>query len=530
STDVALSWPTCKLSHPDLYPLDVAAYVLTQGRSSRLAQRIVYGEPLALSVDSASYTPHYVEGTFVVFASCPPQNVDKASEAILEEVNRLKTELISPSELAKAKKQKASELIFGRQTVADAADSMARSYLSTGDPLFDEHYVKKIQEVTAEQIRDAAQRYFVADRLSTILILPKGEKDEAEIVAAKADESEIQRHVLDNGLKVLIKRHANLPLVNIQAYALGAALTERKEQAGLGSLLALTLDKGTKNYDAKQIAEFFDSRGGTFGMSSGRNTIYGSATVMKEDYQEALTILAECVVSPTFPEDEFAKMKTQMLSSIDRRAASAQAEIFELFSDQLPATTPYRIVQGGKKETVAQLTVEDCRKSHAESFVPQNMVVAVFGDIDPKEALALVKQRFGGMKKTKSFKPVEFKRDNSLKANIVKHLQTKKKTGVVMMGFPQASIFDKEDYAALMVLDAVTSGYGYPGGWLHNELRGEGRVYFVHAFQITGPAPGYFAILAQTQPETVGEVVGRIQKNLEKAKAGKITDEEFDTA
>ncbi len=55
-------------------------------------------------------------------------------------------------------------------------------------------------------------------------------------------------------------------------------------------------------------------------------------------------------------------------------------------------------------------------------------------------------------------------------------------------------------------------------------------MYYVHAFQITGPAPGYFAVLAQTLPEKVDEVVKRILTNIDKAKAGKIGEDEFHIA
>jgi zinc protease len=77
------------------------------------------------------------------------------------------------------------------------------------------------------------------------------------------------------------------------------------------------------------------------------------------------------------------------------------------------------------------------------------------------------------------------------------------------------------------VLDAIMSGYNYPGGWLHNELRGAGLVYYVHAFQIAGPAPGYFAILSQTQPSHIDEVLQRISANVERAVEGRISEEEF---
>ena len=96
------------------------------------------------------------------------------------------------------------------------------------------------------------------------------------------------------------------------------------------------------------------------------------------------------------------------------------------------------------------------------------------------------------------------------------------------MGYAGPSIFDKEDYAAMVVLNTIMSGYSYPGGWLFNELRGEGLVYDVHATQMTGPVPGYFVVLAQTEPEKIDEAVGRILKNMDKAKAGKIDGDEFD--
>jgi zinc protease len=101
---------------------------------------------------------------------------------------------------------------------------------------------------------------------------------------------------------------------------------------------------------------------------------------------------------------------------------------------------------------------------------------------------------------------------------------------MVMLGFPGPSIFEERDYAAMIVLDAITSGYSYPGGWLHTELRGEGLVYGVHAFQLTGPAPGFFTVMAQTTPEKLSEVIARIQINMERARAGQITPEEFETS
>ncbi len=82
----------------------------------------------------------------------------------------------------------------------------------------------------------------------------------------------------------------------------------------------------------------------------------------------------------------------------------------------------------------------------------------------------------------------------------------------------------------MTVLTTILSGYGYPSGWLHHELREAGLVYSVQAFEMTGPAPGYFTVISQTQPDKVGEVVSRIRGDIERAKLGKITADEFAAA
>jgi len=522
--DLAFAWPTVKLSHSDLYALDVAAYILTEGDSSRMVRRLKYDEQLVLSVNSASYTPHYVHGCFACFASATPKNWERASEEIPRDVYRLRDELVTPAELAKAKKQKAAELVFGQQTVQQAADSLGRNFLSTGDPLFDNAYVENIQKVTAEQVRDVARRYFVPGKLNRVIIAPPGGAPEPKASASGGAEGDVRVERLENGVRVLLKRHSHLPMVNIRAYTIGAALVDTPETAGRAALVGAMLDKGTATKTADQIAQYFDSIGGSFSTSAGRFTVYASVTVLKADFAQAASVFAECFTQPTFPDEEFQKVKTLALGAIVRRAASPHAEIFEAFADTLPATTPYHLVQGGKKETVEPLTAADLKAYHAEYFVPQNMIVTVFGDIEVEQALGIVREKFGALKPAQDFRPIQFDRPNAISETIEHHKKTAKQTGMVVLGYPSVSIFDEEDYAAMTILDAMTSGYSYPGGWLHNELRGEGLVYFVHAIQMAGPARGYFVVLAQTQPEKIDELVERIRKNIARVVEGNFDD------
>ncbi|NQT36050.1 MAG: insulinase family protein [Planctomycetes bacterium] len=528
--DIVLAWPTVKLSHDDLYALDVASYILSQGDSSRLVRRMKYDRQLALSVTSSSYTPHFVRGWFGVMISSPKETWEEASAEALRGVYQLREELVTPVELEKAKKQKAAELVFGQQTVQQAADSLGRNLLSAGDPLFDHQYVKKIQEVTAEQVRDVARRYFLADRLNRVVIAPPGGAGKADGGETAGGEEPIRMVRLSNGVRVLLKRHPHLPMVNIQAYVMGGSLVDAPQTAGRSALLGSMLDKGTADHTAHQIAEYFDSIGGSFSTRGGRNTVYAKATVLREDFPKAAALLAECFTRPTFPDVEFQKVQHLALGAIARRADSPQSEIFEVFYDNLPPDSPYHVNQGGKVETVQRLSAGDLRAYHAKYFVPENMIVTVFGDVDPDAALALVEKQFGKLRPAPDAEPIDFGRDNTIAETIERHKQVGKPTGMVLLGYAGTSVLDKEDYAALTLLDAIMSGYSYPGGWLHNELRGAGLVYYVHAFQMTGPAPGFFAIMAQTQPDKVEEVVARIRKNVARAQAGEITADEFQAA
>ncbi len=525
--DFVFAWPTVKLSQKDMYALDVAAYILGEGESSRLVRNLRYDKQLALAISTTSETPSYVRGFFAVTGVCHPEKYQDVVAEIQSEIKRLQTELVAPTELAKAKTQKASELIFGRQTVEQAALSLGRNFLTTGDPLFDEKYAENVQKVTAEEVRDVALRYLAPSKQNRIAIFPPGKSPKLASQSSQSGESDIKFVTLPNKVRVLVKRQSNLPLVNIQIATLGGATADTEATAGRASLFASMLDQGTPDRGARQIAEYFDSIGGQFSTTGGRFSVLASATVLKKDFDEASKLFADCVLHPTFPQAEFDKMRDLALGAVARRADEPMEEASEFFYTHLPAGSPYRVLQGGTEKSLKSLTVKDLQDYHRRFFVPQNMIVTIFGDIDPDAAIKQATALFGGMHADPQFTPPQLPKTNPIPQDIIERKEIGKATGLVMLGYSTPSIYEAKDYAAMTLLDTITSGYSYPSGWLHNELRGEGLVYFVHALQVTGPTPGYFAVISQTQPEKVDEVVSRIRKNIEKAKRGDISEEEF---
>ncbi len=533
TTLFAFAWPTIPLQDPDLYALDVASFILTHGDTSRLMKRLQIDEPLVLSVSSVSNTPGFVKGWFEVEAECEPKNFESVRKIVFEEIERLKNKPVSSEELAKAKRQKAAEHVFQQQTVENQAEVLSESYRSTGDPLFDAHYVEAIQHVTAEEIVAVANKYFVPHRLNTVIVDPLGSaagKNAGSV--EKEAETPILKKQLANGLTVLLKRQAALPLVTIQAYIKGGAVADTGETQGLASITTEMLEKGTKKFSADEIAEYFDSIGGTISLGSQVNTSYLQTAVLKDDAVSSLDYVYQVLFEPTFPADEFANVKEIRLGKIAARQADPRAEIMDFWAKLLPVSSPYSRLALGEKASVAKLTPADCKKFHKTYFVPNNTVLSVFGDIDPEAMLKTIDAAFGKVPKSDAFKWPEFSlMQTPLSADVMKHLKHQKQnTAMVLVSYPTVAVRDEKTRAAIDVLDALLTGGGSAGGRLFEELRGEQLVYYVMGIHMSGFAPGYFNFLAQTRPESLSQVVGRIRAALDTIRREGIPTDDFEKA
>lgn len=525
---VQMCWPSIELTHPDLYALDVLSYVLTHGRSSRLVRTIEDQKQLAYAIRSFSWTPHWGRGIFAVTAVTAPNKMKPCKQAILEEIGKVRAQLISAEELSKVKRQKAAEHVFGRQTAESVAATMVTDLMSTGDPHFSDAYVANIQKVTAEQVREMARKYLDPEVFATVAIVPEGGEEEA--AEAKLEPpSPIKKVTLENGLRVLLRRDPSVPIVTMQAFFNSGLLSETDENNGISNVLAQLAIRGTKTRTAEQIAEFFDSRGGAIEGTSGNNTIYLTAETLKQDYAEALGVLADVVMNPTFPQKELDRLRPRVLNAIDQLDDEWRSQLMVFFRKQFFSKCPYRFMTIGQTDPVKALTPAALKAHHDTWFKAGNGVVAVFGDIELPKAEELVRSAFG---KLPGGKVPELNTAAELPiAKDALYVKKSKQAAVagIMLGYRGVKYTDVSNRYALDVLDCIISGPSLPSGWLHHELREGTRdlVYEVHAMSFVGLSPGYFGVYAGCQPEKVEEVHRIVRQQLEKAAAGQFTAEEL---
>jgi zinc protease len=163
-------------NNPDFYALNILRTVLFQGESSRMYQRLVDKDQIALDV--SSYVQPSFDPTLAIIYAQPKQGVDPAAceKAIYEELEKAKSSLISDQELEKAKNSRLVEFYHQMRTINGRANTIGTYEIYFGDytRLFDA--AKNYSAVTKEDVQRVARKYFVPNNRTVATLLPENEE------------------------------------------------------------------------------------------------------------------------------------------------------------------------------------------------------------------------------------------------------------------------------------------------------------------------------------------------------------------
>jgi zinc protease len=530
-TTMMMGFHTIPLNHPDLYALDVLAIILGKGQTSRLYLGLKDENDLVLSVDASSWTPSYAPGLFSFSFSLDRKNVEPTLATVWEEIARVKDDLVKKSELEKAKRRVIANFTFSKQSASAMASSLASSFVASGDPYFDSLYVERIKAVTRGEIRRVARAY-LRKEVSTVAILspPRKRTPEVETSAAKMM-GEIEKHTLDNGLTLLLKRNPSVPIVNFQVFGLGGQRFEPEDLPGISSFTMELATKGTRSRSKREIAETIERLGGGLSSGSGRNTYYASLSVLKDDSNTGLELLADILQNPSFPEKEIEKERQDILLAIRRLDESWENEVQRVFRQQYYQQHPYQNDIIGTEQAIQEISRADIANFYHRVVMPNNAVLAIFGDIDPEKMVAKVKSLFKKWQPETLVEPPIQTTTSPLTASDRIQKKTEKVSAAIFLG-TNGMVLKDPDRPILAVIDAVLSGIGYPSGWLQEALRGGDRslVYVVHAFPSSGIDGGHFGIITQTTMANYQKVVEIILEKLKKIQQEQLKADELTAA
>ncbi len=522
---VLLGFSSTRLSDPDTYPLDILANILGQGESSRLYETIIKKKQLAHSVAAWDYTP-FDPGVFGIHLQTDPDKIPAAIDAVLEILEDVKRRGVTDAELQKAKRSVSAEYLFSLQTVEGRAADLASSLSATGDPLFSRRYVEGIEQVTREQVQDAATRYCVAKRMTRAIIRPQSSGPAAAAAPARRERTPVTKTVFKNGATALVGVDRTLPIAAIVVAFRGGIRVEPSGKQGVSNLVAQLLTKGTKTKGALEIAQRIESLGGSIEPFSGRDGFGLSLQLLAGDLDEGMKLIQELIAQSAFPEEELRIQRTL----IEKQLQAQDDEIFIVGGRLLRRTMfshhPYRFDPLGEKDTLPTLTRGDCVEFAKRWMVPSGMVVSVFGDVDGHRVTQQLDALFGGPGAGGSPWPSTLP-EEKLDSVRTASQTVGKEQAVIMLGF-LGSTHTGRDRRTLDVMTAVLSGMA---GRLFQSVREQhGLSYTLGAANVPGWDPGYVMVYAATRPSEQDKVLQMIEEQLQLTRAEGFTEEEVDQA
>ena len=176
---LALAWHAPATGHEDAEALDLLSLALSNGPSSRLYQRLIYGESVALEV-SAAYWELRRAGLFYFTVQVRPGEDAARAEALLfEEIERLRRERVSPRELQRAKRAMEVSMVAGQGSAHALASRMGIEWVFFGRVIPLAEKLARYEAVSAEDVQRVAQRYLDPAGRNLVRVLPSNAKSGA---------------------------------------------------------------------------------------------------------------------------------------------------------------------------------------------------------------------------------------------------------------------------------------------------------------------------------------------------------------
>lgn len=519
-----MAWHIPSVTHPDVYPLDVLAIVLGQGRSSRLYRELRQKQGLVHRISAGAYTPGQT-GLFIIHAMTDPDKRDQAIAGIQAELNRIARQPVTDSELQKAIKISVGQFVDGLKTAEGQASDIGHNELLIGNPDFSIQYLENLRKVTVADIQRVISRYFTEPNMTVVSLNPAAAKTGSTNGVAQSAKIEIQKFTLSNGIRLLVREDPKLPYVDIGALFQGGVLAETPGNNGITKLTARMLLKGTTTRSADQIADEIESVGGSISHFSGNNSFGITASSLSDDTPLALALVADVLIHPTFPDDMLTRERDAQLAEIKAEQDQIMRVAQQALRESLYQRHPYRLGQNGTETAVRQLKREDLAAFHRQYVTGPNMVLTVFGHVKADVIRQKAEELFGRIPTTKPVFP-DLTPETLANATRQRVVQPREQA-VLLMGFSGADMFNPDRYA----LELLSEAWSGQGSRLFLRVRDElGLAYYVGAYGLIGLQPGYFVMYVGTAPEQAGACEKEFRAEIEKLGRDGLSADELERA
>ncbi len=557
---LALGYHTPASRHADTAALAVLGQILGHTPSGRMHKALVESgkATMVASIGFAMDEPGYS----MFFAEAPAD----------ADLDALEAEMVALVETIAAQPVTEAEVDEARQRLLTAAEVAMRDPNAIGVALSEAIAQgdwrlfllgrDRIEQVQLADVQRVADTYFKPDNRTSARFLPTEKPDRVTIAEAPSAAALLEGYtgrealaageafdpsttnidartktfVLDNGaeLAVLAKSTRGGSVQLRMNLRFGDDSTLRNLGAAPGMVPGM-LTRGTEGLDRAAISRRLVELKSSLNIGGGASGVMVSASTDRENVSALLELLATVLKQPTFPENEFAQMRTQAITGLQSSTTEPQAiagRALGRYYNQWPKGHPY--YTGSFEEDLAELeavTLDELRAFHRDFYGTAGASIAVVGDVDADALHAQVATLFGDWNARNAFTRIPSPH-HPMPATRQKIETPDKPNAMFLARLPIAMSQDHADYPA-MVLGNYILGGGSLKSRLADRIRQQDGLSYGVGSGFSASAldeSGSFSAYAIAAPENVDRVEAAFREELRRILDEGITQAEFDEA
>jgi predicted Zn-dependent peptidase len=339
----------------------------------------------------------------------------------------------------------------------------------------------------------------------------------------------MQKYVLselDSGERVISEKVPSVRSVSLGFWIGAGSRDERDDRAGVSHFIEHLLFKGTRSYDARQIAETFDAMGAELNAATSREHTVVYSRVPDKHVEEALAVMTDMVFAPAFAELD--QEREVVLEEIAMYEDTPQELVHDLFSEAMFGSHALGRPVIGAAEVISTVSRRAIASYHRSMYTGGNIVVSAAGNITHDRFVTLLERserRSGAPGRTgaRVRRPLvrtpppglRFQRKDTEQYH-------------VCLGAPGIARSDRRRFAASL-LDSILGGSA--SSRLFQEIREKrGMAYSVYSFASQYTDTGMIGVYVGTREENLDACIEICSEQIAEIAAGKLRDGELERA
>ncbi|MCT4656083.1 MAG: insulinase family protein [Cohaesibacter sp.] len=295
-----------------------------------------------------------------------------------------------------------------------------------------------------------------------------------------AKATEIQKVISPSGIEAWLVEDHTVPIIAMDFSFSGGTTQDAQDKQGGVNLLTTLFDEGAGDLKAKEFQSILEEKAIKISFDAGRDRFYGSFRTLTPYRDEAFDLLALAVQSPRLDADPLERMRTALLSGLERAKTNPSDILSKTFRKEAYGSHPYGLAASGEIETLKAVTRDDLLALHKKILTRDDLTIGVVGAIDAKTLASLLDKVFAALPEKGELTVIP---DTKLTAKGSVHVPFNAPQMAIRFAMPGIKRHDKDFYAAYLVNHIL--GGGSFSSRLYEEIREKrGLVYGVYSYLV----------------------------------------------